>query len=122
MNKWHCAAVCVLFAAGTVFADFNDDVTAFFNDFLGRLAAKHTALESLVMPGVEVRGIPGEEDINQSAVILTFKDAGDQEAFAKALEAETVPYGTFGEGERKGKLLLFSPDMMVFVMRDAIGL
>jgi hypothetical protein len=114
--------VLALAVTGPVFADLTGDVTALFNDFFGRLVAKHEALESLTMPGVEVRGIPGEEDLNQAAVILSFKKSGDQEAFIGALEAEGIPYGTFGEGEREGKLLLFSPDMMIFIMKDAIGL
>ena len=114
--------VLVVTAAGAVFADITDDVTAVFIDFLGRLTAKHAALESLAMPGLEVRGVPWEEDLNRAAVILSFKDTGEREAFIEALRAEDVPFGTFGEGEQEGKLLLFSPDMMIFVMRDAIGL
>ena len=111
--------VLAVTVTGPAVADLTDDVTALFNDFLGRLAAKHEALESLTMPGVEVRGVPGEEDLSRAAVILSFKDTGDQEAFIEALEAEDVP---FGEGEREGKLLLFSPDMIIFVMKDAMGL
>ena len=114
--------VLAVTVTGPAVADLTDDVTALFNDFLGRLAAKHEALESLTMPGVEVRGVPGEEDLSRAAVILSFKDTGDQEAFIEALEAEDVPFGAFGEGEREGKLLLFSPDMIIFVMKDAMGL
>jgi hypothetical protein len=114
------AFVLALAAAGTVFADFNDDVTSVLNDFLGRLTAKHEALESLAMPGVEVRDPSGAELTTQAVVILTFEKAGDQEAFTAALKAEEVPYGTFGEGE--GNITLFCIDMMIFVMQDVIGL
>ena len=83
--------VLALAVTGPVFADLTDDVTALFNDFFGRLTAKHAALESLAMPGVEVRGVPGEEDLNRAAVILSFKDTGEREAFIEALEAEGIP-------------------------------
>jgi hypothetical protein len=108
-------------AAGTVFADTDADVTGIFNDFLGRLAAKHAELESLAMPGLEVRAPPEtEESIASTAVILRFKSAEDREAFIAALEAESIPYASFPNDE--GSLLLFTIDMMVFVMQDAIGL
>jgi hypothetical protein len=114
--------VLALAITGPAVADLTGDATALFNDFLGRLTAKHAALKSLAMPGVEVRGVPGEEDLNQAAFILSFKAVGERAAFIEALEAEGIPYGAFGEGEREGKLLLFSPDMIIFVMQEAIGL
>jgi hypothetical protein len=106
--------------AGTAFADLTDDVIAVFGDFLGRLTAKHGALESLAMPGMEVRGIPGDEDIMQTVIILTFADAGEPEVFRSALEAESIPLVTFPDD--KQKLLLFSVDMLTFIMKDAMGL
>jgi hypothetical protein len=107
--------VLALTAAGAAFADLAGEVTPVFNDFLGRLAAKHESLESLAMPGMEVLG----EDGNQTAVFLRFENLLEQEAFAAALEAENIPYGSFGEA---GDILLFSIDMMSFIMRDAMGL
>jgi hypothetical protein len=107
--------------AGNVAADVTGDVEGIFNDFLGRLTAKHTALESLSMPGLEVRAPPEtEESVASTAVILRFKNAEDREAFIAALEAENIPFASFPDDDRS--LLLFTIDMMVFVMQDAIGL
>jgi hypothetical protein len=112
--------VLALAAAGTVFGDITEKVMPLFNDFLGWLTAKHEALESLAMPGIEVRGPPGEEDMTKAAVILTFEDPGDAGTFATALRAENIPFGTFPE--RAGTIILFSIDIISFVMQDAIGL
>jgi hypothetical protein len=113
--------VLALVAAGTVFADPADDVAGIFNDFLGRLTVKHKDLESMAMPDLEVRAPPETEDlITQSAVILRFKNAGDREAVGTALEAENIPYAFFPDKERE--LLLFTIDMMIFAMGDAMGL
>jgi hypothetical protein len=112
--------VLVFAAAGTVFADMTDDVGNIFNDFLGRLTAKHERLESLTMPGLEVRAPPDVEELTSTAVILRFENAGDREAFSAALEAESIPYASFPNEERE--LLLFTVDMIMFVMKDAIGL
>jgi hypothetical protein len=112
--------VLTLAAAGIVFADMTGDVTAVFNDFLGRLIARHTNLENLAMPGVEVRTPPETEEITQTAVILRFGSAGDQEAFSGALKAENIPYASFPNDDRE--LLLFTIDMLVFIMQDAIGI
>jgi hypothetical protein len=109
-----------LVTAGAVFGDITENVMPLFNDFLGRLTAKHEALESLAMPGIEVRGPPGEEDMTQAVVILTFEHPDDAETFVTALSAESIPFGTFPE--RAGAILLFSIDMIPFVMRDAMGL
>jgi hypothetical protein len=106
--------VLSLAAAGTVFGDITEEVMPLFNNFLGRLTAKHEALESLAMPGIEVRGAPGKEDITQTVVILTFKNPDDAEIFVTALRAENVPFGSFPE--RAGTILLFSIDMIPFVM------
>jgi hypothetical protein len=111
--------VMVLAVTGGIFADLADDVMSIFNDFLGRLTARQAALETLPMPDIEVRGVTGAEDINQSAVILSFESLNDAETFAAALQAENIPYGSFGESF---DILLFSIDMMIFVMQDAIGL
>jgi hypothetical protein len=73
------------------------------------------------MPAVEVRAPPEmEELITSTAVILRFGNAGDQEAFSAALETESIPYASFPNEERE--LLLFTVDMMVFIMGNAIGL
>jgi hypothetical protein len=107
--------------AGNAAADVTGDVTGIFNDFLGRLTAKHTALESLAMPGLEVRApLETEESVASTAVILRFKNAEGRGAFVAALEAENIPFASFPDDERS--LLLFTIDMMVFVMQDAIGL
>jgi hypothetical protein len=106
--------------AGAAFADMTDDVIAVFHDFQGRLRAKHGALEGLAKPGMEVRGVPGSEDLMQTVIILTFDSAGEQEVFKAALEAENIPLVTFPE--EKQKLLLFAVDMLTFIMKDAIGL
>jgi hypothetical protein len=75
----------------------------------------------MAMPGTEVRGPPEmEEFVTQAVVILTFENPGDRETFAAALEAENIPYGFFPDDDRR--LLIFSVDMMIFVMQDAIGL
>ncbi|MDR2143043.1 MAG: hypothetical protein LBP29_01580 [Treponema sp.] len=120
-KKIHILAVILLFAAaGTVSADFDDDVIALFNDFLGRLTAKHETLKNLAMPGTEVRGIPGEESLTQAVILLRFESLQDTDVFVAALEAENIPYGSFPDDDRK--ILLFSEDMIRFVMKDAIGL
>jgi hypothetical protein len=108
--------VLALAAAGAVFADITEDVTSVFNDFLGRLSAKHEALENLAMPGMETRG----DFITQAAVTLSFENPGEAKTFITALEAENIPFGSF-PGEA-GKVLLISIDMMIFVMQEAIGL
>jgi Ser/Thr protein kinase RdoA (MazF antagonist) len=108
--------VLVLCLGGNAFADMTDDVTAVFGDFLGRLTAKHKALESLSMPGMEIRG----EFVTQAAVTLTFENSAEAKVFIKALEAENIPYVSFPEEEKK--VLLISVDMMIFVMQEAIGL
>jgi hypothetical protein len=82
--------------------------------------AKHEALESLAVPGIEVRGVPGDEGITQTVVILTFENPDDAETFVTALRAENIPCGSFPE--QAGTILLFSIDMITFVMKDAIGL
>jgi hypothetical protein len=61
------------------------------------------------MPDIEVRGVPGEEDVNQSAVILRFESLSDAETFTAALQAETIPYGSFGESLN---ILLFTMEML----------
>jgi hypothetical protein len=105
---------------GSAFADITGNVETYFNDFLGRLAAKHQALESLAMPGREVRGVPGNDDPMQAVIILGFESAGERETFQAALEAENIPLVTFPGEDRQ--LLLFTVDMAAFIMRDAIGL
>jgi hypothetical protein len=106
---------------GPLAADMTEDVTDVFNDFLGRLTAKHEALESLAMPALEVRAPPGaEEAITTSAVILRFESVADREVFSAALEVESISYVSFPDKERE--LLLFTVDMMIFVMQDVIGL
>ena len=116
---WRLALVLAFTAAGSTWADQNDDVLGIFNDFFGWLTAKHEVLESLAMPAAEVRGPPGTEDlVTQAVVILNFKKAEDQNLFVEALRAENVPFGSFPDG----RLFLFSVDLMIFVMQDAIGL
>jgi hypothetical protein len=58
--------------------------------------------------------------MTQAVVILTFENPDDAETFVTALEAESIPYGSFPE--KAGSILLFSVDMITFVMWDAIGL
>jgi hypothetical protein len=118
MKRLWLVPVLALMAAGVVCADLNDNVLAVFNDFLGRLTAKHTDLGGLAMPATEVRSPEGAEDITQAAVILSFEQAGDQELFVEALRAENIPFGSFDDGG----ILLFSIDMIIFVMQNAIGL
>ncbi|MDR2111339.1 MAG: hypothetical protein LBP32_08545 [Spirochaetaceae bacterium] len=111
--------VLALAAAGIVAADLTGDVTGIFNDFLSRLTSKHKSLENLAMPGLEVRAPPEEEDPMRAVILLTFKNPREKEVLTAALEAENISYGSFPDDER---LLLFSADMMIFIMQDAIGL
>jgi hypothetical protein len=113
-------AMGLCLAAGSAFADLNGDMEAYFNDFLGRLTARHPALETLTMPDKEVRGLPGSEDPMEAVIILTFAGAGEQEVFKAALEVENIPLATFPGEDRK--ILLFGIDMATFIMQDAIGL
>jgi hypothetical protein len=114
-------AFCLcLAAAGAAVADITVDLEAYFNDFLGRLAARHPSLESLSMPEREVRGTPGSDDPMRAAIILTFASAEERGAFQSALSAEDIPFATFPEKERD--ILLFGVDMASFIMMDAIGL
>jgi hypothetical protein len=108
--------VLALALAGTAAADITEEVTSVFNDFLGRLTAKHEALADLAPPLIEIRG----ELITAAAVILTFRNPGEAETFAAALEAEDIPYVSFSE--ETDSIGLISVDMMIFVMEDAIGL
>jgi hypothetical protein len=120
MTKRSVFLVLCFIAAGSVFADLNEDVLAVFNDFLGRLVAKHDDLGAMAMPGIEVRAAPGEEDIARTIVVLTFKTAGEQQVFCEALKTESIPFGTFPNDEQK--VVLFSADMIPFILKDAIGL
>jgi hypothetical protein len=115
-------ALIVLFlsAAGNLCADLTSDMEAYFNDFLGRLTAKHPALETLAMPEREVRGPPDGEDPMTAAIILTFASAEEREVFHAALRAEDIPLFTFPKDDRK--IMLFGIDMMSFIMMDAMGL
>jgi hypothetical protein len=113
------AFVLAIVVAGMVFADFTEDVTALFTDFLERLAAKHEELEGIDMSVMQITD-DGVEDINWAAVILTFENPVEAKMFSAALEAEDIPCFSFPEEEKK--VLLISVDMMVFVMQDAIGL
>jgi hypothetical protein len=108
--------VLALAITGPAVADLTGDVTGVFNDFLGRLTAKHEALEDLAIPVVEISG----EFVAAAAVILTFERPAEQKTFAAALEAEDIPYVSFPDDEKK--VLLISVDMMIFVMQEAIGL
>jgi hypothetical protein len=117
-RRWLVLALALM-TAGVVWADLNDDdVLNLFNNFLGRLVVKHEVLGGLAMPGTEIRSPPEAEELTEAVVILSFEKPGDQELFVEALRAENIPFGFFPDG----RLLLFSVDMIVFVMRDAIGL
>jgi hypothetical protein len=108
--------VLALALAGTAAADITEEVSSVFNDFFGRFTAKHEALANLAPPLIEIHG----DFITQAAVILTFRNPGEAETFAAALEAEDIPYGFFSE--ETDSIVLISMDMMIFVMQDVIGL
>jgi hypothetical protein len=109
-----------------VFAETEADVTGIFNGFLGRLTAKHTELESLAVPGLEVRAPPEtktEDIVTSTIVILRFESLEDREVFIAALMAENIPFASFPDDEHEWELLiLFTVDMMIFVMEDALRL
>ena len=90
-----------------------------FDIFLFVLAERHEEIHNLRMPEVETRTAPGFE--NEAVYLVTFQRQQDYETFIETLKAESIPYG-FMDSREDYLIVLFYSDLLVFLMRAAIGL
>ena len=71
---------------------------------------------------VRERWVSSELDYDDEAVyVLLFEPQAGFDIFIEALKAESIPYGTIPDRE-KHTLVLFYSDLLVFIMKAAIGL
>ena len=90
-----------------------------FPMFLFMLAGRHETINSLPMPDVETRTAPGFED--EAVYLVRFPMYENAKTFIEALKEEGIPYGYMGS-EEDFTIVLFYSDMIVFIMKAAIGL
>jgi hypothetical protein len=89
-----------------------------FPVFLAKLAQRHEDIKTIAMPDVEALTAPGFED--EALYIAIFKTPQDAGIFLNALTKEDTPNLTFPND--KLRIGLFHSDLLVFLMKAAIGL
>ncbi|MDR0472975.1 MAG: hypothetical protein LBH43_04835 [Treponema sp.] len=86
--------------------------------FLAKLAQRHEDIKTIAMPDVEALTAPGFED--EALYIVVFKTPQDAGIFLNVLTKEDTPNPTFPND--KLRIGLFHSDLLVFLMKAAIGL
>ena len=103
-------------SATTLSAQVSEEV---FPMFLFILVQRNEAVSDLAMPQVETRTADGFD--NEAVYLVTFQTQIDFETFIEALKKEEIPYGTIDSRE-DWNIILFYSDLLVFLMKAAIGL
>jgi len=107
--------LAVLLAVPALCAEEIPDV---FPPFLSKLTERHEELKTLAMPDVEILTAPGFE--GEAVYMVYFKTPEDEQRFYAVLTEENIPCLTFpNDGKRIG---LFHTDLILFLMKAAIGL
>jgi hypothetical protein len=96
---------------------FSEELPNVFPLFLSKLIERHEELKTIAMPDVEVLTAPGFED--EAVYMAYFKTPEDRQLFYSALQEENIPYLIPDDDKRIG---LFHTDLLVFLMKAAIGL
>jgi hypothetical protein len=86
--------------------------------FLAKLAQRHEDVKTLAMPNVEALTAPGFED--EAVYMAAFKTPQDARIFLSAIRKENIPTLTFPNDELR--IGLFHSDLLIFLMKAAIGL
>jgi hypothetical protein len=97
---------------------FAQELPNVFPLFLAKLAEWHEEIGTLAMPDVEIFTAPGFED--EAVYMASFKTTEDARVFLNALKNEDIPDLTFPNDELR--IGLFHTDLLVFLMKAAIGL
>jgi hypothetical protein len=89
-----------------------------FPVFLTKLAQRHEDIKTITILDVEAHTAPGFED--EALYMAVFKTPQDAGIFLNALTKEDTPNLTFPND--KLRIGLFHSDLLVFIMKAAIGL
>jgi len=110
--------VFFLLTAVGAFAQTAQEIQNVFPLFLAKLTERNAELKSLAMPDVEILTAPGFE--GEAVYLANFKTPEDGQIFYAALEKEDIPCLTFPNDDKQ--IGLFHTDLLVFLMKAAIGL
>jgi len=105
----------IMFAVPTLSAQELQNVFPFF---LVKLTERHEELKSVAMPDVEMQTVPDFE--GEALYMAVFKTSENARLFLAVLEKEDIACLTFPNDDKK--IGLFHTDLLVFLMKAAIGL
>jgi hypothetical protein len=106
----------ILIPAVTLSAQVSYDEVFLF--FLLMMSERHEEIKNINMPDMEIHTTDDFED--EAVFELNFKKTEDLDCFIAALKEEDIPYGTFPGNNLR--LILFNSDLLIFLMKTAIGL
>ncbi|MDR2922067.1 MAG: hypothetical protein LBU85_01850 [Treponema sp.] len=115
MIKKSFVLVIIFLAAPALFPEELPNV---FPLFLSKLVERHEELKNTAMPDVEILTASGFE--GEAVYMVNFKTPEDGRLFYAALKKEELPCLAFPNDDKK--IGLFHSDLLVFLMKAAIGL
>jgi len=116
MNKKAIIFLTLIISASAALSA--EELPDVFPLFLAKLTERHEELKEIAMPNVETLTAPGFE--GEAVYMAYFKTDEDGQCFYNALQEEKIICLTFpNDGKKIG---LFHTDLLLFLMKTAIGL